>query len=175
MKGKMNLPLKEFLTLVGPAQVLHIIEEGETEPAFKDRSVKIRDHEELLDREVKFIQPAADTENAGKVYLQDLDLSGGRMITVKDFLEKITNPDRIKIVKGEEVLFAGYKGALVHEGAADLSPDILEAEMVSFRIDPEIRAKDWKARGLMAPIEPEQAPDYKFSDLEMKLYYKICI
>lgn len=40
MKGKMNLPLKEFLTLVGPAQVLHIIEEGETEPAFKDRSVK---------------------------------------------------------------------------------------------------------------------------------------
>ena len=84
------------------------------------------------------------------------------MITVKDFLEKITNPDRIKIVKGEEV-------------PADLSPDILEAEMVSFRIDPEIRAKDWKARGLMAPIEPEQAPDYKFSDLEMKLYYKICI
>ena len=63
------------------------------------------------------------------------------MITVKDFLEKITNPDRIKIVKGEEVLFAGYKGALVHESAADLSPDILEAEMVSFRIDPEIRAK----------------------------------
>lgn len=63
------------------------------------------------------------------------------MITVKDFLEKITNLDRIKIVKGEEVLFAGYKGALVHEGAADLSPDILEAEMVSFRIDPEIRAK----------------------------------
>ena len=58
------------------------------------------------------------------------------MITVKDFLEKITNPDRIKIVKGEEVLFTGYKGALVHEGAADLSPDILEAEMVSFRIDP---------------------------------------
>ena len=86
------------------------------------------------------------------------------MITVKDFLEKITNPDRIKIVKGEEVLFTGYKGALVHEGAADLSPDIMEAEMVSFRIDPEIRA-----------IEPEQAPDYKFSDLEMKLYYKICI
>ena len=48
------------------------------------------------------------------------------MITVKDFLEKITNPDRIKIVKGEEVLFTGYKGALVHEGAADLSPDIFQ-------------------------------------------------
>ena len=76
MKGKMNLPLKEFLTLVGPAQVLHIIEEGETEPAFKDRSVKIRDHEELLDREVKFIQPAADTENAGKYIDGEPDGSG---------------------------------------------------------------------------------------------------
>lgn len=97
------------------------------------------------------------------------------MITVKSFLEKITNPDRIKIVKGEEVLFAGYKGTLVHEGAADLLPDILEAGNGIFQNRPEIRAKDWKARGLMAPIEPEQAPDYKFSDLEMKLYYKICI
>ena len=68
------------------------------------------------------------------------------MITVKDFLEKITNPDRIKIVKGEEVLFAGYKGALVHEGAADLSPDILEAEMVSFRMDPEVLRRSEEAR-----------------------------
>ena len=39
MKGKMNLTLKEFLTFVGPAQVLHIIEEVETEAGFKDRSV----------------------------------------------------------------------------------------------------------------------------------------
>lgn len=34
------------------------------------------------------------------------------MITVKDFLEKITNPDRIKIVKGEEVLFCRLQGRL---------------------------------------------------------------
>lgn len=27
------------------------------------------------------------------------------MITVKDFLEKITNPDRIKIVKGEAIVY----------------------------------------------------------------------
>ena len=97
------------------------------------------------------------------------------MITVKDFLEKITNPDRIKIVKGEEVLFAGYKGALVHEGAADLSPDILEAEMILFRNEPEIRHRKWKEAGLMPPLEPDKTPDFSFSDLEMKLYYKICI
>lgn len=96
-------------------------------------------------------------------------------MTVNDFLKMITNPDRIKIVKGEEVLFTGYKGALLYERAADILPEILESKMESFRIEPEIRAKDWKERGLMAPMQPEQTPDYKFSDLEMKLYYKICI
>lgn len=54
---KMNLPLKQFLTLVGPAQVLEIIEEDATEPVFKDKAAKIRDHEELLSREVKLIEP----------------------------------------------------------------------------------------------------------------------
>lgn len=54
---KMNLPLKQFLTLVGPAQALEIIEEDATEPVFKDKAAKIRDHEELLSREVKLIEP----------------------------------------------------------------------------------------------------------------------
>ncbi|MFR8342247.1 MAG: hypothetical protein ACLVA6_08210 [Dorea sp.] len=54
---KMNLPLKQFLTLAGPAQALEIIEEDATEPVFKDKAAKIRDHEELLSREVKLIEP----------------------------------------------------------------------------------------------------------------------
>lgn len=54
---KMNLQLKQFLTLVGPAQALEIIEEDATEPVFKDKAAKIRDHEELLSREVKLIEP----------------------------------------------------------------------------------------------------------------------
>lgn len=54
---KMNLPLKQFLTLVGPAQALEIIEEDATELVFKDKAAKIRDHEELLSREVKLIEP----------------------------------------------------------------------------------------------------------------------
>lgn len=52
---KMNLPLKQFLTLVGPAQALEVIEEDETEPVFKGKAAKIRDSEKLLDREVKLI------------------------------------------------------------------------------------------------------------------------
>ena len=53
---KMNLPLQQFLTLVGPAQALEIIEEDDTEPVFTGKAAKIRDHEELLTREVKHIQ-----------------------------------------------------------------------------------------------------------------------
>lgn len=97
------------------------------------------------------------------------------MIRVKDFLEKIQNTDRIKITKGKTVLFIGYKGIFFHDGVENLPPEIMNAEMISFRAEPEIRAKNWKERGLMAPIEPDQAPDYSFSDLETKLYYRICI
>lgn len=78
MKEKMNLPIEQFLTLTGPAQILQIAEEGTEEPLFVGKAAKIRNSdkeqdpeereklEALLAREVKFIQPAADTENAGK-------------------------------------------------------------------------------------------------------------
>ena len=42
---KMNLPLQQFLTLVGPAQALEIIEEDDTEPVFTGKAAKIRDHD----------------------------------------------------------------------------------------------------------------------------------
>lgn len=54
---KMNLPLRQFLTLVGPAQALEIIEEDATEPVFTGKAAKLREREELLTREVKHIQP----------------------------------------------------------------------------------------------------------------------
>lgn len=97
------------------------------------------------------------------------------MMTVNDFLKMITNPDRVKIVKGKEVLFVGYKGDLFYEQDKNISQEVLESKMESFQIEPEIRAKDWEKYGLMPPLQPEQTPDYKFSDMEMKLYYKICI
>lgn len=70
MKGKMNLPLKDFLTLVGPALVLHIIEEEGEEPLFNDKAGKIRDFKDLLNREVKFIEPTADIGNTGRFILR---------------------------------------------------------------------------------------------------------
>lgn len=67
---KMNLPLNKFLTLVGPAQIIEIVEENETEPIFKDKAVKIRDYENLMTREVKYIEPEENKENAAKLILK---------------------------------------------------------------------------------------------------------
>lgn len=54
---KIQLSLQQFLTIVGPAQTVEIIEEDAKEPAFTGKAVKVRDREELLLREVKHIQP----------------------------------------------------------------------------------------------------------------------
>lgn len=64
---KMNLPLSEFLTLVGPAQIVEVVEEDETEPVFRDKAAKIRDYEGLLTREVKHIEPEENKENTMKL------------------------------------------------------------------------------------------------------------
>ena len=42
--------------------------------------------------------------------------------------------------------------------------------------DTEIRfnySLNWEKLGLTSPMQPEEMPDYRFSDLEMKLYYRI--
>lgn len=67
---KINLPLQQFLTLVGPAQALEVIEEDATEPVFTGKAVKIRDHEELLDREVKLIETKAKVTPYHMTYFQ---------------------------------------------------------------------------------------------------------
>lgn len=94
------------------------------------------------------------------------------MVKVRDFLETLIGPDRLKIVKGEQVLYLGYKGCMQYSSFPE---EYLDAEMVSFRAEPEIRHKKWKEKGLAAPLEPGQMAEFQFSDLEMKLYYKICI
>lgn len=38
---------------------------------------------------------------------------------------------------------------------------------------PEIRHKEWQKRGLMAPLQPQETPEYSFSDLQMSLYNTI--
>lgn len=64
MALKMNLPLQQFLTLVGPAQKIVVVDEefkqeNGDEPLFSGPTAKMRDKPELLAREVKMIAPVA--------------------------------------------------------------------------------------------------------------------
>lgn len=43
----------------------------------------------------------------------------------------------------------------------------------SGRTTAEIRHKEWQKRGLMAPLQPQETPEYSFSDLQMNLYNTI--
>lgn len=49
------------------------------------------------------------------------------------------------------------------------------AEVKRFCPVPEIRHKEWKKRGLMPPMKPEETPEFSFSDLQMTLYNTIYI
>ena len=99
-------------------------------------------------------------------------------MTVRDFLEIIHNSDNLMIVRDveseskQETIFKGYKALLAHDPVADA---VLDAQVKRFRAYPEIRHREWKDRGLMPPMEPEKTPDFRFSDLQMTLYYKIII
>lgn len=94
-------------------------------------------------------------------------------MTVGDFLATITNPDRVRIVQQDKDIFVGFLGVLLLH--TETYEDIKGKEVVKFRASPEICHRRWKELNLMKPLEPEETPDYCFSDLEMKLYYTIYI
>ncbi|BFK26984.1 MAG: hypothetical protein E6124_04310 [Blautia producta] len=86
---------------------------------------------------------------------------------VKDLMQLLHGPDRIRIIKNGNTIFAGWKDNWPKEYA--------EETICDFRAVPEIRHKEWETRGLLPPLEPDEMPDYIFSDLQMKLYHEIKI
>lgn len=94
-------------------------------------------------------------------------------MTVGDFFETIENPDRVKIVQQGEDVFVGFLGVLRLKTEVF---DSIKGETVrKFQIVPEITHKRWKELNLMSPLEPNETPDFVFSDLQMSLYYTFYI
>ena len=55
-------------------------------------------------------------------------------------------------------------------------PEELRREKIKeLIISTEVRHKNWKKLGLDRPLQPDELPDYSFSDLEMKIYYRMLI
>lgn len=96
-------------------------------------------------------------------------------MTLQDIVGILENPDRLRIIKDKEDLFVGWRATLVMDKDNEFMQKYGQEEMKKFRAIPEIRHKQWKEKGLMQPLQPEQLAEYSFSDLQMSLYYTIYI
>lgn len=90
----------------------------------------------------------------------------------QDIIRVLQSSDRLQIKKGKTLIYAWYVASMEH---TDIEEEILSAEVKRFQAVPEIRHKEWKKRGLMKPLQPEETPEYNFSDLQMSIYHTITI
>lgn len=86
-------------------------------------------------------------------------------MTVGDFFETIENPDRVRIVRQGEDVFVGFLGVLRLK--TELFDSIKGETVRKFRSVAEITHRRWKELNLMRPLEPNETPDFVFSDLQM--------
>lgn len=90
---------------------------------------------------------------------------------LREFIGVFEQSERLRIVKDGKEIYTGYKALMEH---AELE-EVMDAEVKRFCPVPEIRHKEWKKRGLMPPMKPEETPEFSFSDLQMTLYNTIYI
>ena len=94
-------------------------------------------------------------------------------VTVADVVKLMSNPDTVMITEGSRMIFSGYLGTMIH-----YCPEyeaVKDRRVKSLGIQTDISHKEWKERGLLPPMKPEEAAQYSFSDLQMTIYRKIDI
>lgn len=97
---------------------------------------------------------------------------------IKEMIGVLTSPDNLRIVKDGQQVYIGYLGNINNSGiTVDWGKLGLtgEEEIKKFRLEPNISHKNWKELQLIPPYEPERVEEYRFSDLQMTIYYSIYI
>ena len=94
-------------------------------------------------------------------------------MTLEEFVKLLENSDRLRILKGEKEVFVGWLALLVMHN--EMYERMRTDAVKKFKAIPEIRHRQWKERNLMKPLEPDETPEFLFSDLQMNLYYTIYI
>ena len=106
---------------------------------------------------------------------------GEKMIknpTLKQIVETLPKEQRICIFKNRVAVYAGFSANITAPlGANPVNPvaDLMNHYVSKVVTDTEVRHKKLKENGYTAPMEPNEAPDYEFQDLEQKTYLKIYI
>lgn len=86
-------------------------------------------------------------------------------MTVSEIREVVQPSSRTSIEKDGTCLFKGW--------FYDIPETLRKESIKTIVVRPDLYHKEWEKRGLKKPLWPEETPDYKFSDLKMKLYYHI--
>ena len=93
-------------------------------------------------------------------------------MTLADIVAVMSDPDRVRITKGSNELFAGYLGNLVHMAEYEA---LMAEEVTRLKEKVDITHKRYKELGLMQPLHPEETPNYSFSDLQLTIYREIIL
>lgn len=91
-------------------------------------------------------------------------------MAIKDLVAVMHGSDRIRVIKGEEELYMGYIGNFI---PYEVFTRLKDKTVKGFYHYMELRHKRYEELGLLAPMHPEETPDYSFSDLQMTCYYTI--
>jgi len=97
-------------------------------------------------------------------------------MTLEDFVKVIDNADRLRVLQCGKEVFVGFLALLVPvhgHGGNEVYESIRREEVRKFRAVPEICHKKWEELNLMRPLQPEEMPEFSFSDLQMSLYYTL--
>ena len=98
--------------------------------------------------------------------------------TLRQLVSTLPKEQRICIIRNREAVYAGFCADIVDPlGSDPLNPieSLMSHYVCKIVTATEVRHKDWKKNGYSTPMEPDEAPDYEFKDLEQKTYLKIYI
>lgn len=99
-------------------------------------------------------------------------------MTLEQQLDILENSDMLRIIRDDTEIFVGYLAAFapkIGNNRNEIYEKYKDDEVKRFRAVPEITHKRWRELNLMSPLKPEETPDFRFSDLQMKLYYTIYV
>ena len=92
-------------------------------------------------------------------------------VTVGQIVGLMSNPDTVMITEGSRIIFAGFVGIMLNH-----CPEyeaVKECQVKRLTIKTDITHKEWKERGLISPLKPDELPQYSFADLQITVYRKI--
>lgn len=97
-------------------------------------------------------------------------------MTLEELIDTLESANMLRIFKGDEEIFVGYLALFAPEVGhtnCKLYEQYKNDKVIRFRAVPEITHRKWKELNLMSPLRPDETPDFRFQELQMKLYYTI--